>query len=221
MSMSTAKLKNAFREAASSEFSVIPLDENSIHYAFSERFQKKMEKLIQSRKKSYWRFVNTKPKKAAIIGAILMTLLSTACGVKAIREPIVEFFVQIYETFTHYTFKGDTTGTITKEYSFSPEPEGFELAGHVQKDNFISNMYENDVGDVIELSQMTTENSVADFDAEKNEVYTEWIDGMKVHFYVSAEVKKAIWTKDGYYFELSCYGNFRIDTVKQLILTIK
>lgn len=109
MAMSKTDFKNAFREVVSSEFAHIPTDESSIDFTFSERFNKRMEKLIRSQKKVYYNFVNTAYKRVAILCVILLTMLTTACSVKAIREPIVNFIKQVYESFTHYSYDGDTT----------------------------------------------------------------------------------------------------------------
>ena len=53
MSISREEFKAAFREVVSSEFAHIPTDESSIDFTFSEKFNKKMEKLIKSQRKSY------------------------------------------------------------------------------------------------------------------------------------------------------------------------
>ena len=50
MGMSKDDLKRAFREVVSSEFAKIPFDENDIDITFSEKFNKKMEKLIKSQR---------------------------------------------------------------------------------------------------------------------------------------------------------------------------
>ena len=52
--MSREEFKSAFREVVSSEFAHIPTDESSIDFTFSEKFNKKMEKLIKSQRKSYY-----------------------------------------------------------------------------------------------------------------------------------------------------------------------
>ena len=58
MGMSKDDFKRAFREVVSSEFANIPLDENNIDITFSEKFNKKMEKLIKSQRKSYYILIN-------------------------------------------------------------------------------------------------------------------------------------------------------------------
>ena len=59
MSMSREEFKAAFREVISSEFAHIPTDESSIDFTFSEKFIKRMNKLIRAQRKSYYKFINT------------------------------------------------------------------------------------------------------------------------------------------------------------------
>ena len=58
--MSREEFKAAFREVISSEFAQIPTDEDSIDFTFSEKFIKRMDKLIRAQKKSYYKFIGGK-----------------------------------------------------------------------------------------------------------------------------------------------------------------
>ena len=221
MAMSKTDLKNAFREVVSSEFAHIPADENSIDFTFSERFNKRMEKLIRSQKKVYYNFVNTAYKRVAIICVVLLMMLTTACSVKAIREPIINFIKHVYESFTHYSFHGDTTDKITKEYTIKI-PVDFEQINKIQNDAIILTEYTNSSGDIIEFNQMTTEYSIGYFvDNEQSNINTETVNGIEVKFKEWYNTKSAIWTQDGYVFVIDCYGNISFDTIKQMIESIK
>ena len=221
MAMSKTDFKNAFREAVSSEFAHIPTDENSIDFTFSERFNKRMAKLIRSQKKVYYNFVNTAYKRVAIICVVLLTMLTTACSVKAIREPIINFIKQVYETFTHYSFDGDTTDIIVKEYSIKL-PDGFKQTNINKNNSLIAKEYINNSGDIIEFKQMTTEYSTGYFvDNENGNIETEIINGIEVEFKERYDTKSAIWAKDGYVFAIDCYGSVDWNTIKQIIESIE
>lgn len=141
MAMSKSDFKKALREVVSLEFAHIPEDESSINYTFSERFNKKMEKLIKSQRKAYWGVINTATKRAAVIFIAILSLFTAAFSIKAIREPIVNFFIKIYETFTHYSFEGETTEFISKEYSITNLPEGFVKSEQTKSDISIITIY--------------------------------------------------------------------------------
>lgn len=221
MAMSKTDFKNAFREVVSSEFAHIPTDENSIDFTFSECFNKRMAKLIKSQKKVYYNFINTAYKRVAIICIVLLTMLTTACSVKAIREPIVNFFTEVYESFTRYFFEGDTVDVLTKEYSISKLPDGFTQTNKAQNDVFIITEYRNKHGDIIELTQTITKHTEHTFDNEKAEVYTEMLGNLEVKIYDAYDTKQAVWIIDEYSFNLICYGDISIETIKQLIENIE
>lgn len=221
MAMSKTDFKNAFREVVSSEFAHIPTDENSIDFIFSERFNKRMAKLIRSQKKVYYNFVNTAYKRVAIICVVLLTMLTTACSVKAIREPIVNFFTEVYESFTRYFFEGDTVNTITKEYDLNVLLDGFVQTEKIESEISITKVYENNSGDIFEFIQTITDDTEATFDTQNAKKHSIIVSGMMIDIYESDYVKTALWTKDEYMFNLTCYGNVDLDVIKEIVSNIK
>lgn len=221
MAMSKTDFKNAFREVVSSEFSHIPNDESSINYTFSERFNKKMEKLLRLQKKVYYNFINTASKRAAIICLVIVTLFTTACGVKTIREPIVNFFMEVYESFTKYFFDGETAETITKEFSIKALPEGFEQTDVAKSDIHITTTYENRSGTIIEFSQTITEDTEHILDAEHGNTEKIMVSDREVHIIVTDEVTQAVWIQDVYLLRITCFGDVDLETIKTMIDSIE
>lgn len=222
MSMSREEFKAAFREVVSSEFAHIPTDESSIDFTFSEKFIKRMDKLIRAQRKSYYKFINTAAKRAAVIFAAIITLFTASLSVKAIREPVVKFIKQVYETFIHYTFEGDTVEIITKEYTITQMLDGYEQFDKLTSENTIATTYKNKLGDTIIFTQMTTEYSIGYFvDNESGEQYTETVDDIEIEFKEWYDTKTAIWANDGYVFSIDCIGNISFEDIKQIIRTIK
>lgn len=222
MSMSREEFKAAFREVVSSEFAHIPTDESSIDFTFSEKFNKKMEKLIKSQRKPYWNFISTVSRRAAAIIVAIITLVTAAFSVKAIREPIIKFIKQVYESFTHYSFDGDTVEIITKEYTITQMLDGYEQFDKLTSENTIATTYKNKLGDTIIFTQMTTEYSIGYFvDNESGEQYTETVDDIEIEFKEWYDTKTAIWANDGYVFSIDCIGNISFEDIKQIIRTIK
>lgn len=222
MPISKAEFKKAFREVVSSEFSHIPKNENEIEYEFSERFNKRMAKLINSQKKSYYRLINTAAKRVAVIFILVLTMFTAAFSVKAIREPIIEFVKHVYETFIHYSVEGDTDDKIEIEYSLTFVPDGFEQTDIIRNDNSINITYESTDGDIIEFAQMTTETYSGHFvDNETGNIYTENVDGINVEFKEWHTTKNAIWIEKGYVFVIDCYGEISLDEIKQMIVSLR
>lgn len=221
MAISEAEFKNTFRKVMSSEFSDIPNDEDGIKFTFSKRFYKKMDKLVRSQRKVYYRFINTALKRVAVICVAFLTLLTVTFSVEAIREPVIKFIKQVYETFTNYSFSGDTTDKITKEYIMTWLPEGFEQTDTIKGDTIVTTVYENSLSEKIKFTQERTSNAKHSFDNENGEITTITVSDMKIDIYESENITHALWVKDGYYFKLSYYGNTDIDTIKAMIEAIE
>lgn len=222
MAITKAEFKQAFREVVSLEFSHIPTDENSIKYTFSEKFNKRMNKLIKSQKKVYWNLVNTATKRAAIIFIAILTVFTATFSVEAIREPIIKFIKQVYESFTHYSFDGDTIEFIEKEFAIHQMPEGYEQIDKTVTDNSVVTIYKNELDYTIYFLQSTTDSHTVFFvDNESGNSYTETVNGINVDFKEWYDTKTAMWTQNGYVFTLDCTGNISFDEIKQMIMSIE
>lgn len=220
MSMSKDEFKNAFREVISAEFSHIPCDEDSIDYTFSDRFNKKMNRLVKVQRKPYYFLINTAVKKVAVVFVVFATLITASMSVKAIREPVINFIKQVYATFTHYSFDGDTTEKIEKEYTVKV-PDGFHQTNKIENDAMISTEYTNSSNDIIDFIQMTTKYSIGFFvDNEKGDIETKTINGIEVEYKKWYDTQIVIWVKDGYAFEINCYGNIDYETIESMIKSL-
>ena len=212
--MDCADFKNAFREAISSEFEHIPTNEEEIDFIFSDRFNSRMDKMIKSQRKPYWKYVNTASKRAAVILLAALTTLFSALSVKATREPILRFI--------DFSSGGDAAELITKEYSISQMPDGYEQTKKTTDEDYISTTYENRQGDKIIFSQMATDRySGVAFDNESGTLYTESIDGIKVTFKEWTDIKIAMWIKDGYLLSIDCFGDVSSEELKQMIRSVQ
>lgn len=220
LSMSREEFKAAFREVISSEFAQIPTDEDSIDFTFSEKFIKRMDKLIRAQKKSYYKFINTAGKRVAVIFAAIITLFTASLSVKAIREPVVRFIKQVYETFIHYTFEGDIQPKIKKEFFIKTLPDGFIQHDKIESDLAITTIYVND-NNTIKFTQQSTNNANHFFDNESGTLTKVTISGINVDIYESENIKHAVWTDEGYFFKLTCIGEINIDSVTMMIESIQ
>ena len=220
LSMSREEFKAAFREVISSEFAQIPTDEDSIDFTFSEKFIKRMDKLIRAQKKSYYKFINTAGKRVAVIFAAIITLFTASLSVKAIREPVVRFIKQVYETFIHYTFEGDIQPKIKKEFFIKTLPDGFIQHDKIESDLAITTIYVND-NNTIKFTQQSTNNANHFFDNESGTLTKVTISGINVDIYESENIKHAVWTDEGYFFKLTCLGEINIDSVTMMIESIQ
>jgi len=72
---------------------------------FSAKFERKMERLLRAQRKPYYPLVNTNFKKAVLAMAVVFILMiTTVFSVSALREPVIRFFVEVYEKFSQVFF---------------------------------------------------------------------------------------------------------------------
>ncbi len=113
---------NAFREVITQEYINIP-NEDDIEYSFSGKFEKKMQKLIKSQKRTYWHLINTATKKAAVVFLTCAVAFSSAMTVRSIREPVVEFLKETYDTIANYFSVGEIN---KKAYDYYGTYNGYQ-----------------------------------------------------------------------------------------------
>lgn len=220
MAMTKVELLNAIREAATYEFRDIPRDDSQIPHKFSAEFEYKIAKLIQKEKSFFWHFINTASKRVAVIVLVFVMLFTTACSVKAIREPIVRFLTEVYETFTQYFFEGEKTNVITEKYQISAIPTGFSEESVFETDTVITVVYQNAQNNTIHFTQSITDGTTIYLDSEKGDRKTIAVSEYEVHLYSQNGVLFAMWVHDGYYFEVVCYGDFSENHMISLIQSV-
>lgn len=219
--MDITMLKNALTTVVSSEFADVPEDDALINIQPSLKFQKKMAKLIKQEKRVVWHYTNTTYKRVIILVAVLLMMFTTACSVSAIREPIVKFFTEAYESFTRYFFEGDTIGTITNVYEIKEVPDGFELEQFDANDSTVYTVYVNGLNKKIILTQSITDGGDPTADIENGVVKEIQISGNSINLYTNAYVTQAYWVQDGYFMTLLYEGNITEDDIIKIIENIK
>lgn len=223
MSMTREEAFEVFHFYASKEFEDVPVDESEIEYEFSEEFNRKMEKLLRRVAYDRTHAVSWVARKVIAVAAAIIFALAGMMSVSAIREPVVEFFYNIYEEFMEIFFEGDTTEKITYVYSLSEIPEGFVETQRISDD--IANIikYENPKnGNVIELKQSITEEVSFLLDNEQGHIERFEVDGNEIIIYISDSGygHYGFWVKDSYSFKLTYTGNTTIEEILKLIETV-
>lgn len=69
-------------------------------HEFSEKFEKKMKKLISRREKPYYKIINTAGKRAACVAVIIAVATAAIFSVEAIRVAFLDFVTNIFEKFS-------------------------------------------------------------------------------------------------------------------------
>ena len=184
-------------------------EENEIHHEFSDTFKIKMEKLIRSIKKPYYIFINTIGKRVAVI--ILLIIISFSAitlNVKALRDPIINFVIDVYEKFSIMFFDIEDTTSLPKEilvkYEPSVIPEGYTIAEKVDKSNSHYLVYKNGTGNIAFRQALMNETQL-DLDTEGTDIQHIFINEYIGVYYSNKGYQFIIWNNEEYSFIL--YGN--------------
>lgn len=101
---------------------------------FSEKFERKMSKLIKRRNKPYFKLICTGGRRAACIIIAIIILSASSLSVRAVREAVHDFIIKIFGNHTTVSVSSDSERdyptTIEEEYEISNLPDGFELADY-------------------------------------------------------------------------------------------
>lgn len=149
-------LKEAFQEIDKWEYENLHLEalEEVIP---SPAYIKRMERLMKWQKRSCWKYVNTVGKRIAMIAVVIALTFGLSMSVSAVREPVVKFFVHIYERFVEFFYDDDVVtkapSTIETVYTLGYVPEGYELESCNIADIVTRMAWMNDVGEKIVFSQ--------------------------------------------------------------------
>ncbi len=220
--MTRCEALNAFRQVASEEFASIP-EENEIEYEFSEKFNLKMQKFLRDRKQNTYTFSKAKKNVYALILAGL-TLFAGLISVSAIREPIVNFIIEKYESFIEFTFSGDTSKQITHEYNFAYLPQGFsEIVYQVSEGAVYKEFLNEETQAIISLYQTATDANKINLDNQQGEIISRNVEGKEVYIYKHKTngYIQANWISDTYSLILTYHGNISEEELVELIKIIE
>lgn len=211
-------LKQAFLDADRQLLYQYSNEEIALGWVPSVRFENKMRKLIQNQKRSYWKYINTASKRVAVIVLAVLIASASAMSVKAIREPVINTIIEIYEKFTKLVFSTENVGKnnleITTQYSLSYLPETFVEKENLKFEKMRVVSWENDLGERIQLQQSILIGGEYNLDTEKNALTEITIGSIKGHSYISKSYEYWIWHSENYSFNLSFpqkYHDFFVD----------
>ena len=215
-------LKEAFQEIDKWEYENLHLEalEEVIP---SPAYIKRMERLMKWQKQSCWKYVNTVGKRIAMIAVVIALAFGLSMSVSAVREPVVKFFVHIYERFVEFFYDDDVVtkapSTIETVYTLGYVPEGYELESCNIADIVTRMAWVNDVGEKIVFSQRTLDgNNLLDYENVDYEIV--YIEDIKIALANKNEVRYCFWNCEEYRYSLIVPETLSFDIVILLINSI-
>lgn len=219
------ELREAFREAARREFAMVPA-ESELDYVFSDRFERRMRRMIRAEAHGYWNLINTTAKRVAIAAAIILMLLSTAMAIKPVRERVIKFFIEVYEEYFEIRFGEeekddiDPTPRPMVRYTLTELPEGYEEVRFDRLEHVFWTRWRNQDGSELSLTQETGTHEIIvdDNGSEIGHIEHQYLE-IVCHQHKGTNV--FVWEQDQYVFKLTVYSSLEIEEVIKIIDSLK
>ena len=130
----------------------LPTDEELADITFSAAFEEKMRKLLLRQKYGYFVLFGTVGRRVASVAvALLVSMTIATFSVKALREPVVRFITEVFETFTSILFVDDEPAPVEVEMeTVVPAyiPEGYVVENELNMGAMYKVVYYNADADV-------------------------------------------------------------------------
>lgn len=175
-------------------------------YEFSEKYNKKINKLIKHREKPYFTLICTTGRRVACCVAALLILSFSSLSVKAVREAVCDFFMNIFSDHTEIIADSEIENSyphsIDEEYHISSLPDGFKQVDYDKMENSIIITYFKD-DDYIFFEQYTKDAYLSNYDNEQStfESYTDE-NGQEYLVHNTDHDHTFIWDNGKYIFEI-------------------
>ena len=149
-------IREAFEKLDAWEEDQLDIDSTTeIHY--SEKYERYMARLLRAQKRPWWQYTNTAGKKVAVIALVILFAFGASMSVSAVRKPVVEFIVNVYERFVEIFFGEEDIAEAPCEmdtiYTLGKVPEGYELVGMDYFNQSIRQTWKNHDGKKIRFTQ--------------------------------------------------------------------
>lgn len=196
-------LKEALRESFTDYYRQFPDSENEID--LGEDYEHYIECLIRRSKNPIRRYFNTAGRRAAGIAAAILIAFGSSMTVSAIREPVIEFFTNMTESYTEIFFDqkdvSNAPERIETVYTLGAVPEGYTQTRFKNFGVAVETAWTNGNGDKISLSQGTLGLDWA-LDTEESDFIILERNGKKILFSQKYGLQGYYWVFDKYAFYL-------------------
>lgn len=193
------------------------LNKDDFNFEFSEKFDKKMKKLIA--KESRISFNHRKRISRALIAAIIATVImfTGLMSVSASRQKIIEFIETIFPQYTQVELSEDsapTPDTIETAYTLGYVPDGYILKEYNSSDVNVFAVWTNENGDEIVYTQDLLNGNIV---IDNENIYEEiFINNYKAIIYGTNNSIAICWNDDYYRYVLAAPIEFKEKLIKMI-----
>ena len=191
---------------------------------FSKQYEVYMEKLLSGKIPKRRKYFNTVGKRIAACIAVIMIIFGGSMTVKAFREPVVEFFTNVYEKIVEIFFDDDDIAKAPSEietvYTLGYVPEGYEMESfEINEYNTVTKIVFVNGEDEIVFRQYVL-NTRLTMDNENSDYKYFYIDDIKVAMIEIDDLKILYLNNKKYAFILSFDLEFSEEEYAHIILSL-
>jgi len=203
----------AYRQAALVEEAVRSAAEKP--HVFSDLFEQRMKKVIRHEKNGKYKWFGTRMQKlVASIVIALLVMFGSVMSVRAARESIVRFFIEMYEKFSVVFFDTEYDDPASRSVSGEMEfyepsyvPEGYVEVERKVLIDFLQIRYENKDGKSITYTQKAIKPKGKTIIDTENSKFLTINEGDKYYRYVvKNDYVLIVWHADNSIFMLRGYS---------------
>ena len=177
-------------------------------YTPSARFERKMRRLIKRRRKAYYPLINTLWKRTAAVIIAVTVAVFGLMSVKAIREPVVNFIVEIHRTFTRIFSSRDSSdasaiAVIEEYYLPAYIPAGYEQAARKVMPFMASYEFLHPEYGIMTFEQSLFSDTRIRLDTEEDDADEILVSGNNGMFYRGKDINRLLWNDNRYWFSIA------------------
>ena len=182
--------------------------------AFSERHKARMEEIFGH--KSIMTVFFRIPKRITFVFLICALIIATPLSIKAIREPLFDFFASLFSNEVHLRIDGTTVieqcpKSIKGEYVLDYVPEGYELENRDATETSVILRYSDGAGS-FEFVQSVLETYDLIIPGNSQILDDEIIiNGFEGKAYTYDGITVLVWANDEYLFEIISGGTLDLE----------
>ena len=211
-----AIVKEALMEADLREMAIIDaLPDEEI--TFSEKYKNAISKLMNNTRRSARSF----SKKATVILVAVLTSLILMISVSAIREPILNFLVDIYDNYIKVTVDNkDEKESVIEAPSYpSYMIEGYTLDYVNNLESLIMTRWKNGNDEIMNLSQYINSDGTDVHINNQGVSYNDVVlkSGLKLYYSASHGYYEFYWVDGKYFYIFSCPEDIELSEIEKII----
>lgn len=186
------------------ELSDLPRTEELEKVTFTEKFEKKMQRLIKSQKKPYYNMTKSVSKRVACV-LVAVIILFAMMSMTAIGKSFIRFIVDIFDDHSQVIFEEGSDFTQATFVPYAPEyvPDGYEITKKESELNIYNIIeYTNENGAILDYEQfpatghklVNTENAII----EKT-----YVNEYEAMYWESSEIRYILFADETYSYIIS------------------